>query len=481
MKLGKILDSVPIEYQNIDVLDLCHDTREVHSGSLYFCLKGSKHDGHDYAGAAAAMNAAAVVCEHDVDCDCPQIIVPNSREAYALASSAFFCNPAKQMKIYGITGTNGKTTTTYILAEILKEAGETVGLIGTNCIRYCGKTYAARLTTPDPVELHRTLREMSDAGVTSVVMEVSAHALALDKTAGIRFDVAGFTNLSRDHLDFFGDMKRYGDAKRKLFTLAACKCAAINADDSLGRQILREAKIPTLGYGTENPADVFGIDPSMSAQGLTYIINLNDDVGEVKFALPGRYNMYNTLCAAAMAKLGGVRLDAILRGIRSLRRVDGRYNMINTDKFSVIIDFAHTDDGLVNIITSVREYAAARVITVFGCGGNRDKSKRGVMGQIAATLSDIAVITSDNPRNEDPESIIADVMGGVPEELKSRCYTEPDRKKAIKLAFSLAGQDDIVIVAGKGAERYQEINGVKYEYNDEEYVMKLLENGSDDD
>lgn len=464
-------------YPDVKITSLCHESQSAKEGSLFFCLRGVKSDGHEYAADAVARGASAVVCEHALDINCPQVVVPSARAAFARAAAAFYGYPSRGLKMYGITGTNGKTTTSYVLAEILREAGEEVGLIGTNCIRYCGKSIPASLTTPDPVELSRTLYEMKSAGVTSVVMEVSAHALALDKTDGITFDVAGFTNLSRDHLDFFGNMKDYGAAKAKLFVGGKSKCVAINVDDPFGKKLLSVTDARKLAYGAENPADVFGIDLSMSAEGLKYIINITDDIGEVKFALPGKFNMYNTLCAATMAKLGGADTASILRGIRALRRVDGRYNVINAEKFSIIIDFAHTDDGLGNIITSVREFAPARIITVFGCGGNRDRTKRAAMGNVAARLSDIVVITSDNPRDEDPKAIIADVYEGIPPEKKTKTYTLPVRTDAIDFACGMAEDGDIVIVAGKGAERVQEIKGIKYDYNDEDYIMKLLQSG----
>ncbi len=481
MKLKNLIGSVSPEYGDIHISDICHDADKVSSGSLFVCLSGSRHDGHDFAVIAAQKGAAAIVGEKELDVSCPYIKTDNARKTFALACAAFYGNPAKSLKMYGITGTNGKTTTAYVLAEILKKAGEEVGLIGTNCIEYCGHSEPAVLTTPDPMELNDSLCKMKNCGVTAVVMEVSAHALALYKTAGIVYDAVGFTNLSQDHLDYFSDMETYGNAKKRLFTPENAKCAAINADDKFGRLLISEANIPVLSYGKENPADVFGINVNMSAEGLSYVINIADDIGEVKFALPGRFNMYNTLCAAAMAHLSRIKLKDILAGIRSLKRVDGRFNVINTSTFSIIIDFAHTDDGLGNIITSVREFAPERIITVFGCGGNRDKSKRAVMGRAASTLSDITVITSDNPRDEDPEAIIKDVLGGVPSDRLGSVYTNADRREAIKLAFKLATGGDIVIVAGKGAEKYQEIKGIKYPYNDEEYIMRLLQNRSVND
>lgn len=474
MRLKELLRECPEEYGATEITDICHRADEVKKGSLFFCLCGSAHDGHDYAAEAAQKGAAAVVCVRPVQADCPQIQVKDTRKAFAYAASAQYGHPSRELHMFGITGTNGKTTTSYVLREILRAAGEKVGLIGTNCIVYEGHCEAATLTTPDPVQLQESLRKMKDAGVTSVVMEVSAHALQLHKTEGILFDVAGFTNLSRDHLDFFGDMERYAAAKRMLFSPVSARAAAVNADDALGRELLAHAALPTLSYGAENPADVFGIDLKMSAEGLRYVINVEDDIGAVKFALPGRFNMYNTLCAAAMAHLFGVKLPAILRGIRSLKRVDGRYNVINAETYSVIVDFAHTDDGLRNILTSVREFAPARILTVFGCGGNRDRTKRAAMGKAASELSDVTVITSDNPRDEDPSDIIADAYAGVPEERRNAVRCLPDRKEAIAWALRHAQKGDIVVVAGKGAERYQEVKGIKYAYNDEEYILQLL-------
>ncbi len=478
MKLKEVLPECPEQWGELEISDVCHESDKVRQGSLFFCLAGGKADGHDFASDAEKKGAAAIVCQKKVNVSCPQLLVQNTRQAFARAAAAFCGNPARKLKMFGITGTNGKTTTSYILAEILAAAGERVGLIGTNCIRYNSVCIPATLTTPDPMTLHTALKDMLSAGITAVVMEVSAHALALDKTAGILFDAAGFTNVSQDHLDFFGNMQAYADAKMRLFRPSCAKCAAVNVDDETGQKILREGAVPMAGYGRNNPADVFGIDLRMSAEGLRYIINIEDDIGEVKFALPGSFNMYNTLCAATMAHLAGVKTNDILRGIRSLKRVDGRFNVISAENFTVIVDFAHTDDGLRNIITSVREFATARILTVFGCGGNRDKTKRAAMGRVAAECSDFTVVTADNPRDEDPEDIIRDIMRGVPPERAHCVTTEPNREKAIAYALRAAQKGDVVIVAGKGAERYQEIKGVKYAYNDEEYIMRLLQSGS---
>ncbi|MDE7394698.1 MAG: UDP-N-acetylmuramoyl-L-alanyl-D-glutamate--2,6-diaminopimelate ligase [Clostridiales bacterium] len=469
----RLKDLVATE-EDADISGIAFSSDNVNKGDLFFFLKGSTFDGHDFAAQAEKMGAAAVVCEREVSVSVPCVRVPDTRFAFAKAASAFYGDPAKKLKTFGITGTNGKTTTAYILAEILRQAGENVGLIGTNCVRYGTVYRAANLTTPDPIELYATLADMVNTGVTSVVMEVSAHALALRKTAGICYTVVGFTNLTQDHLDYFTDMETYACAKAKLFTAENAQRAVFNADDAFGRRLIGNCEIPFLSYGTQNPADVFGINLTMSAEGLRYVINAEDDIGEVKFALPGRFNMYNTLCAAAMAKAAGIGLKTILHGIKAVKRVDGRYNVINAADFSVIIDFAHTSDGLRNIITSVREFAPARLIVVFGCGGDRDKTKRPQMGEVAARYADFCIITSDNPRSEDPNAIITDVLQGVPPDRKAFVHSEPVRTEAIKQAFSMAERGDIVLIAGKGAENYQEIKGVKHAYNDEAFVMQLL-------
>ncbi len=476
MRIHKLLRGATCD---VEIGGIAHQADKVRPGDLFFCLKGSKHDGHDYVAIAERNGAAAICCAHPVQAGVPCIVVPDTRRAFAKAASALYGNPAKKLQVFGITGTNGKTTTSYILAQILRAAGKNVGLIGTNCVEYAGESRPAQLTTPDPLELYATLADMLANGVECVVMEVSAHALALQKTAGIRFAVAGFTNLSQDHLDFFGNMEAYARAKKSLFSAANAKQAVINADDDFGRTLLSSCRLPVLTYGVDSPADVFGIDLKMSAEGLSFVINARDDIGTVRFALPGRFNMYNTLCAAAMAHAAGVDLNTIICGIKAVRRVDGRYNVINAADYSVIIDFAHTDDGLKNIIASVREFAPARLITVFGCGGDRDREKRPLMGA-AAAQSDLCVLTSDNPRSEDPSSIIDEIAAGVPPEAEAKILREPDRKAAIRLALGEAKKGDIVLIAGKGAEQYQEVRGVRHPYNDEAYVMQLLSGKNDD-
>lgn len=465
MRLNEI---IPCDYVT-EVTSIAFDSRTVRPGALFFCLEGAA-DGHDFAFQAVLRGAVAIVCSRPLGLGVPEVVVKDTRAALTNACAAFWHHPERRLKLIAVTGTNGKTTTTYIIKSILEAAGYSAGVIGTNSVEYAGHSYPASLTTPDPTDLFRIFSDMADAGVGYVVMEASAHALALKKLDGLTFEAAAFTNLSRDHLDYFKTMDAYAAAKKRLFTGIAVRHAVINVDDEFGRELALECPAPVVTYGCTYPADVFAIDLKMSVGGLKYVLNLADDVAEVKFNLPGRFNMYNTLCAAATGKALKIPIKHIVRGIRAVTRVEGRFNVLFTGKCGVIIDFAHTDDGLKNVLTTVREFAPGRIITVFGCGGNRDRTKRPVMGRIVTELSDFAVITSDNPRFEEPMDIIADIKKGI---TVDNYEVEPDRRRAIVRALDLAGKDDIVLIAGKGAEKYQEIRGVKYEYNDEAFVLSL--------
>ena len=462
MKLNKILNC---QYQ-VEIDELSIDSRVKTNNGLYFCLTG-KLDGHDYAYQAVQNGAVALVCEKKLDLPIPQIIVDDSRAAMSKAAANFYGNPQNLLTMVGITGTNGKTTTSFIVESILKRYGKKVAVIGTNGVFYNDKHISSQLTTPDPIQLFEILQRLVNSGAQYVVMEVSAHAAALNKVKEITFDVAAFTNLTQDHLDFFGDMDSYFQAKKKW--LLSGKNIVINADDRYGLELIKSAK-NTITYGYNNPSDVFGINLRMSEHGLSYVLNLMDDIAQVKFSLPGRFNMYNTMCAAAICYLLKVPCSYIKDGIKRVKKIDGRFNIINTTEFSVIIDFAHTDDGLKNVLNAIREFALGKIITVFGCGGNRDSSKRAKMGMVASELSDYVVITSDNPRFEDPMDIMKEIQKGV----SCEHTLIVERKDAIGHAVRKAKKNDIVLIAGKGAEKYQEIDGIKIPYCDEDFVMQLV-------
>ncbi|MCL1944996.1 MAG: UDP-N-acetylmuramoyl-L-alanyl-D-glutamate--2,6-diaminopimelate ligase [Firmicutes bacterium] len=461
------------------VIGLCHESSRVKQGDLYFALQGGKYDGHDFVQSAIKNGAIAVVVQRQLqDCSVSQIIVDDSRTAMSKIANVFFGNASQLLKIVGITGTNGKTTVSHIVASILQSNGNSVAIIGTLGIIVNGKfwdsTKSHNLTTPDPIYLHKVFKSLVEIGVEYVVMEVSAHALFLNKLEGIKFECSVLTCFSRDHLDFFGTMQQYKLAKLKLFDPKFSKTAVVNIDDDLGMEIALQSNLPIISYGCNRPSDVFGIHHKMNARGLEYILNCVDNIVDINFKLPGLFNMYNTMAAASCAYVLGVPIKKIAIGISNTTRVDGRFNIINTDRFSVVIDYAHTDDGLSNLLSTVRQFAKGRIVTVFGCGGNRDVTKRPLMGLASAKHSDYTIITSDNPRFEEPNSIISQIEKGIISYKGAKYECIPDRRQAIKRALELANQDDIVVIAGKGAETTQEIAGEFLAHNDWLYVNECL-------
>lgn len=432
-------------------------------GNLFVCLKGKNADGHDFALNAQMLGAVAVVAEHEVDCSLPQIIVPDTREAYAKISKNYFGSASDNLKIVAIVGTNGKTSTAKILAEMLSESGVEVGVIGTNGATYVGKTVQTDMTTPDPFEMHRLFFKMQKAGVEVVVMEVSAHAIALKKIAGTVSDVAVFTNFSQDHLDYFGDMKTYSEVKKGYFCKNSTKFAIINVDDEIGRQILNSADVASVSYGLENPSDVFAIDVLHGATGTRFVVNLFDDVFEVKTALHGLHNVYNLLAAMTAAKVLGVKRECMLSALEKLKSIPGRFETADFNGAKIVVDFAHTPDGLRNLLKTARELCSGNLWAVFGCGGDRDKSKRPIMGKIASDLADKVVLTSDNPRSERPSDIIADILSGAD---SAKCIMISDRRSAVDFVLENVKSGDVAVFAGKGAENYIEIGGAKHPYND---------------
>ncbi len=471
MKLSELLQNCS-GCENVEISSLAFDSRCVKFGALYFCLEGGNVDKTRYVSCAIKNGAVAVVTNVKLNCGVPEIIVPSPRKTMAECAVKFYDYPAQKMKTVAITGTNGKTTTAHVLKSIFECAGETVGIIGTNGISYCGVHVSSFMTTPDPIEFNRILRDMVDSGVTVMITEMSAHALYYHKCDGIVFDVAVFTNLSRDHLDFFGDMQSYKKAKSRLFFDNLCSKAVLNVDDETGLEFMRELKIPMLTYGVENPSDVFAINFEPSVDGIKFVMNACDDIADVSFSLPGRFNMYNVLCASTVACAFGVNIRDIANGIKNVKKIDGRFNVVKTPKATVIIDYAHTDDGLKNVLTAIKECVRGKIITVFGCGGNRDKLKRSLMGKVATELSDYTFITSDNPRDENPSEIIRQIEGGATKNKPYECVV--DRRLAILKACSIAKEGDVILIAGKGAEKYFEARGEKIPYCDEEYVLTLV-------
>lgn len=474
MLLKNLIDNCPFDCGEIDVTSLAIKASDVKKGSAFFALEGCKNDGNDFIEEAEKNGAVCVISKKkDLICSIPHVTVEDDRHALSQMSARFYSNPQNSLKIVGITGTNGKTTTSYMIKSILEAAGFKTGIIGTlGAFIGAERAEFTDMTTPDPPTLFRILSKMKDEGVTHVVMEVSAHALALKKTDGIVFDVAALTNMGRDHLDYFETEEKYKAAKELLFEKEKCKCAVLNADDEFGRYLYKKYHNRSKTYGTDNPADAFAIDRRYSLGGIRFVMNLCDDILDIACPIAGKFNVYNALCAALSARMLGADNHSVAKGLKNINQVDGRFNVIGGAKLKVVIDFAHTEESLKNAITSLRECSDGKLVVVFGCGGNRDAGKRPKMGKVASENADFCVVTSDNPRYENPEKIIGDVVSGI----KNDNYIAiTDRKQAIRYAVECVGDDGVVLIAGKGGEKYQEIGGVKYEYSDEDFVRSLID------
>ncbi|MDR1094503.1 MAG: UDP-N-acetylmuramoyl-L-alanyl-D-glutamate--2,6-diaminopimelate ligase [Clostridiales bacterium] len=471
--LTKRLPYFEVRGRNEKITSLACAAADVLPGGLFFCLNGTRADGHAFAAKAAGAGAAALVVERFLPLKTTQILVKDARSAMAFMAGDFYGNPIGKMKLIGVTGTNGKTTTTYILREIAETAGVKTGLIGTTCNKIGDTELPARMTTPDPIELHALFADMLSRGVRWAVMEVSAHAIDLRKMDGARADIAVLTNVSQDHLDYFETLERYKEVKKSYFAPDRCKHAVVNADDPAGREIIEAARTPVTTYGCENPSDVFAVNFETNAKGLKYVVNLFDDIYDVRFRLPGRYNMYNTLAAAAAARALGASVKDIAAGIGALRSVPGRFNVLDTRPYTVIVDFAHTPEGIANVCKCAREITRGRLTVVFGCGGDRDKAKRPLMGRAAGGAADFVILTSDNPRFEPPFDIMRQAEAGL-REAACRYVAIENRREAIAYALKTARKNDTVLILGKGDENYQEICGVKYPFGDADAVYEIL-------
>jgi UDP-N-acetylmuramoyl-L-alanyl-D-glutamate--2,6-diaminopimelate ligase len=438
----------------VPVSGITYRSAEARPGWLFFCVPGTRVDGHAYAAEAVGRGAVAVVAERRLDLDpsVTQVVVPSVREAMGPVAAAFHGHPADRLVMVGVTGTNGKTTTTYLLEEVFRAARLTPGVIGTTGIRVDGRPAGYDRTTPEAPDLHRLLAGMVEQGVGAVAMEVSSHGLDQHRAGGIRYGCAVFTNLSQDHLDYHGSLEEYFRAKSLLFTPAMAERAAINHDSPQGRSLLR-GDIPTMTYGLDQGADLRGEDVEVGADGIRF----RAGGLEVQSRLRGAFNVHNCLAALAASRQVGIDDDAAVAGIAALAGVPGRMEPVDAGQpFLVVVDYAHTPDSLENVLLAARPLAGThRVIAVFGCGGDRDRVKRPIMGEVATRLADLTVVTSDNPRSEDPRAIIAEIEPGA-RRGGGRYVVEPDRRAAIRLALAEASPGDVVVVAGKGHERGQE-------------------------
>ena len=459
-----------------------YDSRKTKPGSVFVALPGQKADGAAFAPQAVASGAAAIVSERQrpETVAAPWIVVGNARLALAHLASEFFGHPSRRMTVVGITGTNGKTTTSYLLHAIFEAAGMPCGLMGTVTYRIGDRQIAATRTTPEAPDVQLLMRQMLDAGCRACVMEVSSHALAMHRVDGIHFAAGVFTNLTRDHLDFHQDMESYFAAKRRLFEILPTDApAVINADDPRGASLVDAVRRPVT-YAINRDADVTPGPLSFSLDGLTFDVRMPKDVVHVESRLVGKPNVYNILAAVATAMALGVGTDAIEDGLHSLAGVPGRFELVSSagDDITVVVDYAHTDDALRNLLETARPLAPRRLITVFGAGGDRDRTKRPLMGMVAARLSDVVVITSDNPRTEDPLRIIEEVkLGAEPEMRQSNAevVAMPDRREAILHSIDRASTGDVVLIAGKGHEKYQEIGGRVAPFDDVAVAHEALE------
>ena len=451
------------------VTDLAYDARRVTPGALFVCVPGLKVDGHDFAPQAVANGAAALIVERELDEPVPQLVVEDAREAMALAADAFFGHPTRELELAGVTGTNGKTTTAFLLFAILAAAGRRPGLLGTIENRVGGERRAAVRTTSEAIDVQRLLREMLDAGDRSCAMEATSHGSALKRLLGIRFAVLVFTNLSQDHLDFHGTLEDYFDAKRRLFTEPHVDGrrppAVVNVGDAHGRLLAEELRALGEEPVTFELGDAEGLE--LTAGGARFLV----DGIVIETKLRGRFNVENVLAAVRAAHVLGIAPEAIATGVEHVTGVPGRFEAVDEGQpFTVLVDYAHTPEALENVLTEAREITTGRLVCVFGCGGDRDRGKRPLMGEVVARLADFAIVTSDNPRSEDPEAIVEEIVAGMPAEPE----IEPDREKAIAIALERAGEGDVVVIAGKGHEQGQEFADRIVPFDDREVAREAL-------
>ena len=455
----------------VEIDDLAYDTRNVTTGALFFCVRGERVDGHDLAWEAIERGAAALVVERRLDVDVPQLLVPSTRESMAVAADLFFGEPTKELELAGVTGTNGKTTTAFLLRAILEAAGRRPGLIGTIEWQVGGERRPAPFTTPESIDLQRLFREMLDAGDRSAAVEASSHGAAMRRLDRVRFDALVFTNLSQDHLDLHGTMEEYFTAKRRLFTGPAPPPAVVNVGDAWGRRLADDLddlhRAPLVTFALDADAEVRPESLEIGARGS----RLRAAGIDVETQLRGRFNAENVLAAVAAGMLLDLEEDAIAEGIAGVHDVPGRFEAIDEGQpFAVVVDYAHTPDSLATVLHAARDLGTGRVIVVFGAGGDRDRGKRPLMGRVAADLADVTIVTSDNPRSEEPLAIIQDVLQGTGLDVE----IDPDRRSAIARAVSLAEEGDVVVVAGKGHEQGQDVGGVVTPFDDREVARAAL-------
>ena len=480
MTLDKLLEKVEIVSVKADVdiniPGICYDTRVIRTGELFIAIRGYIKDGHEFIEEAVNKGAACVLCEETPVISVPHIIVKDARKALAAVSAVWFGYPAKKLKLIGVTGTNGKTSVTNLVKHIIENCSDSkVGLIGTNGNFIGDRELYTEHTTPESYEMHKLFDKMVFEGCQYAVMEVSSHALYLKRVYGIEYDAGIFTNLTPEHLDFHGTMEEYSEAKSILFKNS--RNSVINADDPYAGLMIKNSVGPVATYSVnDNSADLIGKDIRLQADKIEFCAVKNSSINRVELPIPGMFSVYNALASIATAALFGFEIEKVISALKSYEGVRGRAEVVYTGlDYTVLIDYAHTPDALENIITAVRGYAGNRVITVFGCGGDRDKTKRPLMGRIATGLSDYTVITSDNPRTEEPHMIIEEIVSGIPAENTAYIKIE-NRREAICHALDILQTGDVLIIAGKGHETYQILGNEKIHFDDREIVAEHIKN-----
>lgn len=489
MNLNTLIDSLVVaqitgNITDLEITGMEVDSRQVRPGDLFIALKGFTVDGHRFILQAVEKGAQAVVLEEEMEVEVPTIRVPDTRRAMAVLADVFYGHPTHDLNLIAVTGTNGKTTVTHLIRNIFRDCGHETGLIGTINMQIGHKTYPVKNTTPDVLELQQGFRKMVDCGCSHAVIEASSHALHLGRTRGCRFKTAVFTNLTQDHLDYHGTMDHYRAAKGILFgqlgnvygdQVADQPLAVLNIDDEAGKIYMETTSAQVITYGVEHPADVRGENIRFYSGGTRFTLNTYQGSVDIDMKLMGKFSVYNALAAAAVALGEGISLEKIGEVLSQVEGVPGRLEAVKAGQpFPVLVDYAHTPDSLENVLTTVRGFTKGNVICVVGCGGDRDRSKRPQMARIAAENSDQVVITSDNPRTEDPQGIIEDMLVGVEEFPQNRIQVTPDRAEAIRYAVRNAQADDVVLIAGKGHETYQEINGIRHDFDDREVARTAI-------
>ena len=463
---------------DVEIRGLCADSRQADrlAGSAFFCVSGATFDGHAFARRAVDGGAAALIVERLLpEIDVPQAQVENVREAMAHMAGAFYGHPARKMRMLAVTGTKGKTTSSYLVKSVLEHMGLKCGLIGTIGKIIGDTVLTSNLTTPDPIDLHETLWRMEQEGVRAVVMEASAHALDMHRLDGIVFDAVAYTNLSQDHLDYFHTMENYAAAKKKLFLPSHARNCAFNADEETTAFMLEGIELPYVTYGIRSDCDIVARDIEISEDGVSFMLQLTGALETpIHLRLTGMFNVYNAMTAAALGMIVGARRVELRVGRAAVRGGPGRAEVLDTDTpLKVVLDYSHAPAALENILSMVRSFARNRVIALFGCGGDRDREKRPLMGEIGGRMADFSILTSDNARNEDPYAILETVEEGIRPTGGAYCVIE-DRREAIRYALSMARDGDVVVLAGKGHETYQEVRGVKRPFDEKSIVAQLL-------